>query len=809
MKKLTKLLMTAVVLIAGFTACKDDPEEIVSNPNPSPVIEVGTHEVLLESDGATQTVAYQVTNPVEGVELQVSHTADWLTVNTDKPRLLEFSATVNDSGDAREAWVELSYEGAETVKINVGQKFYLSPLTIEVHSVGAVDVTFTVTTSDPELTWIPMLTYKEYFDQIEDEQELFLDDLEYFKYLAEVNDLSLEDYLSEMLATGTIENIYFDGLDPQTEYTLYTYGLTPDGRRTTEIVSAPFTTTERHDGDLTFTFSAVEENYVLEYTITPSHTGIPYYYGIVDEATLNGWKELYGTDDIREAIQQGEINAAIEEFLDYGFISDPGEYYSIYSEDGIMDWGWEQLAASTKYIIFAAKWNENCELLGEVSTFEHTSKSVEPSDNVITVTIEEITQSSATISTTTTNDDPYVVIPVKSSDIKGLSDEELFTLLVESYDYLLSEYTFEGDWSKTYKGMRPETEYTFLSFGFEASTLTTSTIEKLNFTTIASGAPEDCTFEFYAEPDVEDAWVEITPSDKGLFYHWMVYPASYTEEDAKTYVKALIEEYYEGDIEVFSSWELSQGDVAQTVWDLLPDTEYKLGAVIMDYDTGEFLTPVHFSEPFKTNTFVYADVTIDLEYGPYYDINELIAAGNTDYEEGLLYGDAILPVTIHLEGNYVEYYYDIYTQDLTDPVEWPDSWFYDGLWHGADVESSILVVKYDRDMTFMAIAYDEEYNPSVLFREYAYFTKEGASPAEEFIASTTPTRLARKAPECKPAKVKREQNREALIHSAKFDAKRAEVKARLLEARKAEAKASFEARKARKANLASGRMIAR
>ncbi len=795
-----RFLVLAAALLMGFTACNDDPEVVETPPAAAPEIQLGKTELLLESDGAMQSVAYQIINPVEGESISVTHSADWLTVNTDKVRMIEFSATANESGEAREAQVEIAYKGAETVTINVGQKFYTAPLSIEIVSVGGGDVTFSITTTDPELTWIPMLTYKEAFDLVESDEDLYQEDLEYFKYLAEIQELTLEEYLTEMVAVGSMENIYYEGLNPETDYVLYTYGLTTDGRRTTEIISAAFTTTPPYEGDLTFTFEVSEVDYVLEYTITPSHTGVNYYYGIVDETTLNGWKEQFATDDIREAIQQGDINAGIQEYIDWGFIEEASEYFFIYNENGVMDWGWEELAASTKYIIFAAKWNENCELIGEVATYEHISKSVEPSNNVITLTIEEVTQSSATMSTKTTTDDPYVVIPVRSSEIEGLTDAEIFTLLIESYDYLLSDYTFEGDWSKTYNGMRPEMNYTFLAFGFEAETLTTSTIWKHEFTTIASGDPEDCTFEFYVEPGIEDAWVEITPSDKGLFYHWMAYPSYYTAEDARNYVIAMIEELYEGDVEVFSSWELSQGDVAQTVWDMLPDTEYKLGAVIMDYDTGEFLTDFVFSEPFKTEVFSYADVTIDLEYGPYYDINDLIAAGITDYEEGLEYGDAIIPVTIKLEGNYVEYYYDIYTQDLTDPIEWPDSWFYDGLWHGADVESSIFVVSYDRDMTFMAVAYDEEYKPSQLFREYAYFTREGASPADEFIASMSPACLSKQAPKAKQASVKREQSADARLQGPAVATRMAEVKAKIKQTRKERAAASIEARKARKAD---------
>lgn len=805
MKKF-RLLAAVLAIFVGFAACSDDDTE-----TEFPEIQLGATEVTLASDGSVQTLGYQVINAVEGLSIEASTTADWLTINTAKARTIEFSASANESGDERTASVTISYTGAQSVEVNVKQLAYESPLRIVLENVGATDVTFTVETTDPELTWIPMITYKEYYDSMESDEELFQEDLEYFNYLAEIYELSLEEYLSDMLAQGTEEHIYFDGLKTETAYVLYAYGLSADGRRTTEIVAVEVTTTPPYEGDITFSFEVSENNYVLEYTITPSHTGVPYFCGLVDEATLAMWKETYQTEDLREAIQLGEIQAGINKYLDYGFIEGPADYFAMYSEDGIMDWGWEQVAASTKYIIYAARWNEECELLGELATYEHTTQAVEPSDNQITLTVSEVTQSSARMTTTTTNDDPYVVIPVKSSELAGMNDEEIFAYILSAYDYMLSDYTFESDYTKVYKRMRPETEYTFLAFGFLADTLTTQ-IWKQTFITLPSGDPADCTFQFYVEPDTDYAWVEVTPSDKGLFYHWLVYPSSYTADDAKNYIKLLIEEYYEGNWAAFASWELSQGDEATDAWDLIPDTEYKVGAVLMDYDTGEFLSDVFFSEPFKTEAVVYADLTIDLTYGPYYDLEALIAAGYTDYEENLDYGDALLPVSITVEGDCAEYYYDIYVNDLSDTATYPDNMFYDGLWYGSWYPSTIFVVKYDRPMTLVAVGYDSSYNASVLLREVVTFTKEGASPVEDFVASSNP--VARKSTSAvaavKAARVERTQSGDAvLMNSVEIAAKKVAAKAEIEKARFEKEKKAVELRKERMAKKNATRMIAR
>lgn len=787
MKKLDQILMLCAV-VAGLSACDEKPAEV-----PVPVIRLGQTEVVLDSDGAAVSVGYLVENAVDGESVVVTADADWLSVGQDKVRTLEFSASANDTGDVRTVDVTVSYKGAEDVVVSVSQLCYESPLTIREEEVSATSIKFSVLTEDPELTWIPMVATKETFESFISMDALFEDDMEYFRYVAGNYEVSLEEYLSEMLTAGSEENINFTGLKPETDYVLYVYGLTADGRRTTDIVSHCFTTTPPYDGDITFSFEVTEEDHIMEFTITPSHTGIPYYCGVATEATVNQWKEACGTDDLRTAIQKGDVEAGINKYIDWGFIEGPEDYYYMYTESDVMDYGWEECEASTKYIFYAAKWDETCQLIGEVSSYEYVSKGVEPSDNIISVEVGAVTQSSAEAVVTTTNDDQYVVMPVKSSEIAGLSDDELFTYLVEAYDYLLGEYCYEGNRTKSFTRMHPDTDYTFLAFGYEAKTRTTG-FTRATFRTLPTGDPAECTFSFHVEPDTDYAWVEVTPSDKGHYYHWLIYPASYTVEDAKNYISKVISERYENNYAAFASWELSQGDEGTTAWDLYPDTEYKVGAVIMDYETGEFLNEMVFSEPFKTLPVTYADITINVTRGKYYDLAALVAAGHTEYSEYLADGDAILSVTVTTEGECSEFYYDIYNNDLMDDVKYPDDIFYDGLWYGAYKETATFVVPYDKAQTLVAVAYDLKYEPSRLYREVFTLTSDCASPVEEFqSAATSSVKALSQASVQIPvtSRIERKQ-----ISDAGLEAKKVAAKAGIEALRKEAARQDVEKRKA-------------
>ena len=732
--KIIRFALAIAATLTAFASCNkpvpEEPEEVIK-----PVIQLATTEVELASDGTAVDLAYMIENPVEGQKISVVNDAQWLAVSTDKARVLSFSADINETGAVRQAQVVLSYEGAEDVTVEVSQEFFVNPLKVEISGVTATGVTFSITTSDPELTWIPMVTYKESFEYFDSADELFQNDLEYFAYLADIQDMSLAEFIDMMTAAGSMEDVTFDGLQPSVDYVLYAYGITREGRRTTDIVSAPFTTEPPYEGDITFTFTAEEVDYNLNYTITPSHTGVPFYYDIVPWTTLEEWKVKHG-GNLRDAIQAEEIDARVNELLELGMISGPEDFFAIYNESNVVDWGNLPLKASTKYVIYACRWDENCVLSGPVSTYEHTSQPIGQSSNEITLTIDNITQSSVDATADVTNEDPYVIIPLRKSEIDGMTDEETFVYVTTKYDYLISEYTFSGDMTKTFPRMRPDTDYVVLAFGYKAETMTTSEMDRVEFKTLPAGDPKDCTFEFKVTPDVDFAFVEVLPSDKGQFYHWIVYPSYYTAENVKEYIQKTIEVYYEGDVATFSSWELSLGDDSANAWDLYPATEYKVGAVVMDYDTGEFLSDVVFSEPFTTLEKKYADITFNFEYGPYYDLGQLVNAGQKQFADLLGDGDAIMPIKLEVEGKCSAYYYAIYQNDLMDEEEYPDELFYAGLEGGGFTRAATnFIVKYDTKMTLTAMAYDYDGNVTKIYRAPLFFTQDGASPAKDFIAS--------------------------------------------------------------------------
>ena len=116
-------------------------------------------------------------------------------------------------------------------------------ITIELVSVDSESVTVNVIPTSTEYRWIPMIAYKEYFDSFEDVAELVELDMFYFESLANTYKMTLADFIVASSGQGRKDNIYIDALDSDTDYVVYTYGITTEGERVTDVCTLEFTTT--------------------------------------------------------------------------------------------------------------------------------------------------------------------------------------------------------------------------------------------------------------------------------------------------------------------------------------------------------------------------------------------------------------------------------------------------------------------------------------------------------------------------------------------------------------------------------------
>lgn len=730
MKNILSFFSVSLAALCVIACVQDDLSQ-------EPSLELSSYEVILPADGSVCKVVYQLSNVAGDGAVAAVSDAEWLDVSTAKARLIEISASRNETGNDREAAIVVSCKGVDDAVISVSQSAWNAPVVLTVNGTESTSVNFSVSTSDPDLTWVGQVVGREWFDSMESDEQIFQEDMSYYSLEAQNKGISVPEYLKTIINRGSYDNLQYKGLDPSSDYVIYVYGITPEGERTTDIYSAAATTLPPYEGPITLALEVSETDNIMDITVTPSHDGVNYYWNLMDRATYDGYAAECGDDPA--AVFQAYIEWDIQDLIDYGDITVRGEYYEWYSDVNQVNSQFESLAL-TEYIVFACKWDEDCRLTGEPAYVWHKTGDVPPSDNVITVTVgDDVDQSSFFVDVKTTNNDPYVMIAEPSKFMQGMDEDEIYAHLMEDYGtWGILNFVYEGSLSGRMTGLEPDTEYTMVVFGYKAGKKTTA-MQKFTVKTSPAGPAEDCVFDFeLLESGSNSLKITVTPSDAAHFYYWYVYPTDATADQVREDITDLINGSYYGDMYEFSYWELSQGRSTGTISFLAPETEYKVAAVVMDEETGEFLADVIFSGPFSTSEADYADITITASYDKFYDGDDLY---EINPDAGAQYrGYAMVPVSITIDGDYKSYYYTMidYVTDLENPDVYPDAALYETLvYYGVYYAETVnFRAPWNKTVLLAAMAIDDEGRYSRVFRQKCQFRKYNASDIEELFTKS-------------------------------------------------------------------------
>lgn len=727
-------IIAALLASICLSACQEEPE----NPGAkAPVITVADTDINIKPEGESVRIAYQIENAVEGVSLetQTEADADWIEEIAVKTRVIEITAGKNESEEFRSTKVLLSYEGAESVELTVNQEQWIAPIKLTVHETDATSVTFSVETTSEDLGWIGQIVSKEWYDSYDGDQAIFEADLAYFASEASYFGISLKEYIARTIIKGSKQNLKYKGLDPLSEYVLYVYGISEDGERTTALYTAPIVTEEPYDGPITFTFDIQETDAIMDVTVTPSHDGVDYYWNMTTPESLAEYDE-----DPKKAVEKW-LESRIEDLLSHEDYTDREEFFNDNTTRNQSLSTYEGLV-HTDYIFYAFKWDKDCKITGDIAFCKHKTGDVAPSSNQIEVIVSNVTQSSFHIEATTTNDDPYFLIAEPVSDMAGTDMEDEDAVFHYFFDWLgtfyIWDYVNNGNMGGDFKELKPDTEYYVVTFGYKSGALTTGVqIQKVK--TLASGDPKDCTFEFsISNIKTTSAEVKVIPSDKGHYYYWDVFPADYSANMAKQQITKKFNEEYYGDMWEFAS-ELTISDDSGVLNFLSPDTEYKIGAIVVDRnsETLDYLGYIKFSETFTTPEAKISTTTVTCGFHEYYDGDEIAEIEPEKF--GGMAGYPWIPLKIDIDGEYAEYYFTTYeyVEGLDDPAKYPDGMLYDQLISVGWSSSQMMYFRgqWDKPLMIAAMAIDLEGNFTTIYRKKFTLTKSGAAPAENFVNS--------------------------------------------------------------------------
>ncbi len=298
----------------------------------------------------------------------------------------------------------------------------------------------------------------EVFDKTYDDDEMLI--AEHKNYL----NRQLDIYRAEVDASGTIADLLVRGTDrqrigglkPDTEYTVFAFGMNEEGQSTTEPVKAVFETAAFAVSDncrFDVEFSNVGQ-LQFSFTVTPSDNSTRYYIGLADGEILKQSTPEQIADDFIKRAETTGIDWASSDALYSGAVTlDTAEDLEI-----------RNIEPATEYsiVVFGVS------ALGERTTAvfhnEVTTSAVPDSDMTIRLEVIETSVEGAKIKATPSSGETYMVGCILREDFEKYPDERAFMeYVVEAGS--LELYSGEQIIDKTNR-LLSDKEYVCFAFGY-------------------------------------------------------------------------------------------------------------------------------------------------------------------------------------------------------------------------------------------------------------------------------------------------------------------------------------------------------
>lgn len=731
-KSILPLLAAASLLSVAVTSCKEDHQM------QDPVLKLDKTTIEIPSEGGTFKIGYNLENPRQSESVHAKSECEWInSFSTEVLGEISFVADKNEADEAHTGMIFVTYPGADPVEVTVIQgEIEKETLEIVIDATDEVSVTASVYPSDASMSYIMMLTSKQRYDELGSDEANFEDDMKYYTEMATEQGMTLGEFLKQyILLRGDTEKERIDKLTPDTEYVVYAYGLTAEIVRTTDIFSKVVSTDAVTPSGCTFDFNIGIDGTSVSMEIIPSDKDARYYTSHISRSSLEELWEL--------EIEEYAINDLSNELFYYQYMYGTSLEEAIealtFKGDRTTE---EVLQAEAGYYIYAFSVSDYGNPSSEIAYELFKTGSAEMSDNEIGVEVINAGIVSADIRITTTNSDSYGIKAIKASEIEGMDNKQIASYIMEVRNFEMNS----GDARMVLKGLDTETEYVAAVFGFDLNAYAITTeVKTASFTTLSGSDADNASFSIEFENIKPNSFdMNLTAQPENALYLWGLVSEDMTadkiiEEINSDYESSL----YWGDVADRGEYmrkNARSGSFGYTFSDLMEDTSYKVYAVGVSFDTGEFISDVFLSETVTTAKTPLADIDIKLTWDKYYNGDEL-AELDPENMGGAL-GYLILPVKVEISGNETaaSYRYHIHTGNVSDTEAYSDGYIKDFLnSYGRSDQGADYAVIAEKEYTLVAYAATSDGKHSPVFREVIKLSYSGTSPAEEYLESQTPS----------------------------------------------------------------------
>lgn len=462
--------------------------------------------------------------------------------------------------------------------------------------------------------------------------------------------------------------------------------------------------------------------------VEPLDPEAPYYTDVINEADFLQTQK-YGFDDYMAWF--------IENMMEQTGQSreDVVKMVSSYGNDGFI---LTSLKPETSYYAIAVGIGPDGMTTTDVVYEKFETPAKEVSANSISITVEDITATTALVKTEVTNDDDYILTLEPSNIIKGMTDEELADYIIQNNIAWggLEGITYSGAQEVEWLG-KAGWDYVVVAFGYEKGAITTEVVRK-DFTMGEGADPASCSFAFSQDFEDFEMHLSIRPSDDSVVYicNYLLMSDLQALMAANGSLDAALGESLDMLIEDM----IEDLGTRERVVDLIsamgaqtfsigyePATEYIQWAVPVDQD-GNPVASFSFSMPFTTPEEKISDASIALKSYKYYDGTEIAAL----YPElSMAKGYALVELNVEPSATAAQWWSYIALEDLTDRSR---EVIIKNL-VSAPTEPNLtqqFIVAYWGVNTIMGVAQDADGAYGPLLLEVVDLRKDDASPASEF-----------------------------------------------------------------------------
>lgn len=368
---------------------------------------------------------------------------------------------------------------------------------IKASNITASEATVTYTPSDPAQTYYFNLVGKADFDELGSDEACLQDDLDFFTMMAEDNGLTLAEMLGEVLDTG-VATYPFDGLDANTAYYAYAYGLNADGTRVGTFTKVLLTTLDNPapgDEALTLTVSNVN---AANFTLAVNANGYDgnYYVGLIDAETALG---AFAGDKAAIAAAFIEMEVGYETdfaVVDNLFIFNGNAEYDLFA-------GWA-ISAGVDYKIYAFGVSPTGAVTTQISEQSVSVPAAVMTSETIAIAVSEITEKGAVVTMTPSDKHlPYFCDCLPVAELEGMTDAQIVEYVAEYYGENIIYAMAVGDFEYDATGyLEQGTEYYAVvlgcAFNLDGTIVATTAVAKEVFKTGgAAPATVSKTFDTY------------------------------------------------------------------------------------------------------------------------------------------------------------------------------------------------------------------------------------------------------------------------------------------------------------------------